>query len=73
MAKLTDTPARAEATIKKEQQAREGEKAWGDYQAQAVKLRERTARLRALRLSKEPSPVTKTETPAKKPKSSKSA
>jgi len=43
--------AKAASLFKKEQQAREGEKAWAEYEAQALALRQRTARLRALRLA----------------------
>jgi hypothetical protein len=45
--------ARAEASFKKEQRARDGEKAMLEYQAQGRMVREKTARLRALRLAKE--------------------
>jgi hypothetical protein len=45
--------ARAEASFKKEQRARDGEKAMQEYQAQGRMVREKTARLRALRLAKE--------------------
>jgi hypothetical protein len=45
--------ARAETAFKKEQQAREGAKAWLEYQAEARATQEKTARLRALRLAKE--------------------
>ncbi len=38
---------------KKEQRAREGAQAWADYQAQARAAREKTARLRALRLARD--------------------
>ena len=42
---------RAEALFKKEQQAREGQQAMADYQAKLHATREKTARLRALRLA----------------------
>jgi hypothetical protein len=45
--------ARAEASFKKEERAREGEKAWKEYQADVRATQEKTARLRALRLEKE--------------------
>jgi hypothetical protein len=45
--------ARAENSFKKEQQAREGAKAWLEYEATARATQEKTARLRALRLAKE--------------------
>jgi len=44
---------RAEATFKKEQRAREGAKAMADYEAAGIATREKTARLKALRLAKE--------------------
>ncbi len=45
--------ARAEATFKKEERAREGAKAMVEYQANAKAVREKIERLRALRLAKE--------------------
>ncbi len=45
--------ARAEANFKKEERAREGAKAMMEYQANSRLVREKTARLRALRLAKE--------------------
>lgn len=46
--------ARAEAQFKKkEEQRREGQQAMAEYQAQAVATREKTERLRALRLARE--------------------
>jgi hypothetical protein len=53
---------RAEAAFRKEEQAREGAKAWRDYEDQARATEQKTARLRALRLAKEAAdalPVTK--------------
>jgi hypothetical protein len=45
---------RAEAAFKKkEMQAREGEKAMAEYRAERLALRERTARLRELRLARD--------------------
>jgi hypothetical protein len=44
---------RAEASFKKDQRAREGAKAMAEYEAAGVAMREKTARLRALRLRKE--------------------
>ena len=46
---------RAESTFKKEERAREGAKAMSEYEANMRAVRERTARLRALRLAKEAS------------------
>jgi hypothetical protein len=43
----------AEATLKKEQRARESAKAMLEHEAEARAIRERTARLRELRLAKE--------------------
>ena len=44
---------RAGALFKKEQQSREAEQAMTDYQAQLKAMREKTARLRALRLARD--------------------
>jgi hypothetical protein len=43
---------RAEALFKKEQQLREGQQAMAKYQAELRAMREKTARLRALRLAR---------------------
>ena len=45
--------ARAEANFKKEERAKEGAKAMMEYQANSRMVREKTERLRALRLAKE--------------------
>jgi hypothetical protein len=45
--------ARAEALFKKEEQMREGEKAMAEYKAAQQAIREKTARLRALRLARD--------------------
>jgi hypothetical protein len=37
----------------KEQRARDGAKAWADYEAEGRAMREKTARLRALRLARD--------------------
>jgi hypothetical protein len=42
-----------DVTLKKEQRAREGAKAMLAYEAEGCAIREKTARLRALRLAKE--------------------
>ena len=42
-----------ESEDKKEVRAREGAKAWADYQAEYRAVREKTARLRALRLARD--------------------
>ena len=44
---------RAETIIKKEERARDGAAAMIEYQAKAIATREKTARLKALRLAKE--------------------
>jgi len=44
---------RAETLFKKEQQLREAEKAMAEYRAELQATREKTARLRALRLGRE--------------------
>jgi hypothetical protein len=43
----------AEAIFKKDQQAREGQKGMAEYQANLDAMRERIARLRALRLARD--------------------
>jgi hypothetical protein len=45
--------ARAEASFKKEERAKDGAKAMMEYRADSRALLEKTARLRALRLAKE--------------------
>ena len=44
---------RAEANFRKEERAKDGAKAMMEYQAQGRAIREKTARLKALRLAKE--------------------
>jgi hypothetical protein len=44
---------RAEASFRKEERAKDGAKAMMDYQASARMVREKTERLKALRLAKE--------------------
>ena len=51
--KSNDARARAEANFKKEERAKEGAKAMMEYQAHSRMVREKTERLRALRLAKE--------------------
>ena len=48
-----DARTRAEASFKKEQRAKEGTKAMMEYQANSRMVREKTERLKALRLAKE--------------------
>jgi hypothetical protein len=50
---LDEAHRRAEALFKKEQQSREAQQAMTDYQAEQHAIREKTARLRALRLARE--------------------
>ena len=50
---LDEAHRRAEALFKKEQQLREGQQAMADYQAELRAMREKTARLRALRLARD--------------------
>lgn len=45
--------ARAEKSFKKQERAREGAEAWEEYEAEVRATREKTARLRALRLARE--------------------
>jgi len=45
--------ARAEASFRKEERAKEGAKAMMEYQANSRAIREKTERLKALRLAKE--------------------
>ena len=59
-----ETRRRAQTMFKKEQQLREGQQAMAEYQAQLLAMREKTARLRALRLARDAADKTKTR-PAK--------
>jgi hypothetical protein len=52
-AKVDEARARADANFKKEERAKEGAKAMMEYQANSQLVREKTERLRALRLAKE--------------------
>jgi hypothetical protein len=56
---------RAEKSFKREERARDGRKAMTEYEAQARATREKTERLKALRLTKEAQ--TQTEEPPAKP------
>jgi hypothetical protein len=64
-----DAQKRAEASFKKkEQQAREGAKARQEYEAAGDAMREKTARLRALRLARDAADAAvRKNAPAKKP------
>jgi len=59
-----ETRRRAQTLFKKEQQLREGQQAMAEYQAQLLAMREKTARLRALRLARDAADNKKTR-PAK--------
>jgi hypothetical protein len=52
-ARSTEVRARAEASFRKEERAKDGAKAMQEYQANSHALREKTERLKALRLAKE--------------------
>jgi hypothetical protein len=52
-ARSSEAKARAEASFKKEERAKEGAKAMMEYQANSKVVRERMAKLKALRLAKE--------------------
>ena len=49
----TSSDARAEASLRKEERAKDGAKAMMEYLANSRAVHEKTARLRALRLAKE--------------------
>ena len=51
--KSNEARARAEASFRKEERAKEGAKAVMEYQANSRMIREKTERLKALRLAKE--------------------
>jgi hypothetical protein len=51
--KSNDIRARAEANFKKEERAKDGAKAMMEYQANSKLIREKTEKLKALRLAKE--------------------
>jgi hypothetical protein len=51
--KSNEAKARAEASFRKEQRAKEGAKAMMEYQANSRMVREKMERLKALRLAKE--------------------
>jgi hypothetical protein len=53
MTHISKDRARAEAAFKKLQRAQDGEKAKTEYEAESESIREKTARLRTLRLAKE--------------------
>ena len=53
VAQSSEAKARAEASFKREERAKDGAKAMTEYQASARIVRERMAELKALRLAKE--------------------
>ena len=63
-ARSSEARARAEASFRKEERAKDGAKAMMEYQAHSRVVREKTAKLKALRLAKEA--AEKTVEPAKK-------
>jgi len=50
---MSSDQARAEALFKKEERLRDGENAMAEYEAAQRAMREKTARLRALRLARD--------------------
>ena len=66
-ARSSDARTRADASFKKEERAKDGAKAMMEYLANGRMVRERTERLRALRLAKEAAEQKKTEPAAKAP------
>jgi hypothetical protein len=52
-ARMDEARARAEASFRKEERAKDGAMAMTEYQANIRSVREKTERLRALRLAKE--------------------
>ncbi len=52
-ARSSEAHARAEASFRKEERAKDGAKAMMEYQANGRAIREKMARLKALRLAKE--------------------
>jgi hypothetical protein len=63
-ARSSEARSRAEASFRKEERAKDGAKAMMEYQAHSRIVREKTAKLRALRLAKEA--AEKAVEPAKK-------
>jgi hypothetical protein len=59
---------RTEATFRKEQQLRDGQQAMAEYQAKLDAMREKTARLRALRLARDAADSVNKKPPPKKRK-----
>lgn len=68
-ARSSEVRARAEASFRKEERAKDGAKAMMEYQANSRTVREKTAKLKALRLAKEAAEkeaVPAPKTPARK-------
>jgi hypothetical protein len=63
VAQATESRAKAEATFKKEERAREGAQAMLEYLASGREARENMAKLKALRLAKEATGETAKEAP----------
>ena len=63
-ARSSEARTRAEASFRKEERAKDGAKAMMEYQAHSRVVREKTAKLKALRLAKEA--AEKAVEPAKK-------
>jgi hypothetical protein len=55
-ARSSEAHARAEANFKKEERAKDGAKAMMEYQAEGKAIRDKMAKLKALRLAKEMRP-----------------
>ena len=66
-ARSSENKARAEASFKKEERAKEGAKAMLEYQANGRVVREQMARLKALRLAKEAAAATAPVAPPPEP------
>ena len=63
VAQASESRAKAEASFKKEERAREGAQAMLEYQANSREVRENMAKLKALRLAKEAAQESVQETP----------
>jgi hypothetical protein len=66
-ARATEVRARADASFKKEERAKEGAKAMQEYEANGRVIRENMMKLRALRLAKEAEQPPPAAEPASKP------
>ena len=72
-ARPNEARARAEASFNKEERAKDGAKAMMEYQANSRMIREKTEKLRALRLAKEAADKADKEAAAKPKNTGKSA